>query len=130
MCSWGSIAGIYQQVLCETALYHGHNDFTRMSLGASFSVIDDYFSFITELTYSTELKRTIVSHFICSKNDEPAFEVHLDIEGLEKKGVLKYIYDGTSIPMVFNGLLPDLSFLDASFSESVHASEYSDRQPD
>lgn len=99
---------------------HGHNDFTQMSLGASFSVIDDYFNFITELTYSTELKRTIVSHFICSKNDGPTFEVHLDIETLEKKGMLKYIYDATSISVVFNGLLPDSSFLDASFSEGVH----------
>ncbi|HCI6982065.1 TPA: AAA family ATPase, partial [Klebsiella variicola subsp. variicola] len=99
---------------------HGHNDFTRMSLGASFSLNDNYFNFITELTYSTELKKTIVSHFICSKNNNPAFEVHLDIEALENKGVLKYVYDATSIPMVFNGLLPDSSFLDASFSEEVH----------
>lgn len=46
--------------------------------------------------------------------------MHLDIEALENKGVLKYVYDATSIPMVFNGLLPDSSFLDASFSEEVH----------
>ncbi|HIB9547349.1 TPA: hypothetical protein ACWYKR_005568, partial [Klebsiella pneumoniae] len=38
---------------------HGHNDFTRMSLGASFSLNDNYFNFITELTYSTELKRPL-----------------------------------------------------------------------
>lgn len=88
---------------------HGHNDFTRMSLGASFSLNENYFNFITELTYSTELKdHCITLHLL--KNNNPAFEVHLDIEALENKGVLKYVYDATSIPMVFNGLLPDSSF--------------------
>ncbi|WP_379058693.1 AAA family ATPase [Pectobacterium brasiliense] len=84
---------------------HGHNEYTRLELGATFDCDGEQISFVTELTFSTELKTLLVSNFKSIYKDI-TYQAELDLEGLEKNGSVKYIYEGKVQELVFDGLIP------------------------
>ncbi|MEZ3416542.1 DUF3696 domain-containing protein [Pantoea dispersa] len=90
---------------------HGHAEFSQISLGANFKLNNIELAFVTELTYSTELKKTVVLNFYLATNDQVVFEVNLDLESLEKKKELLYLFGKERLNLKFNGLLPDFSSL-------------------
>lgn len=90
-------------------IVHGHSEFSQMSLGASFNIGPKDIGFVTEITYSTELKRIVVSKFRVACDDEFVFELTLNLESLEKKGGVFYNLDGKPIDVIFNGILPDFN---------------------
>lgn len=93
------IGASYQDIV------HGHNEYTRLELGASFDCDGDDISFFTELIFSTELKTLLVSKFNAVIKNE-TYQAELDLEGLEKSGNVNYLSNGKKQEIVFEGLIP------------------------
>lgn len=93
------IGASYQDIV------HGHNEYTRLELGASFDCDGEDISFFTELIFSTELKALLVSKFNAVIKNE-TYQAELDLEGLEKNGNVNYLSNGKKQEIVFEGLIP------------------------
>ncbi|MBL0867193.1 AAA family ATPase [Pectobacterium carotovorum] len=86
-------------------IVYGHNEYTRLELGATFDCDGVNVSFVTELTFSTELKMLLVSNFK-AKCKDIIYQAELDLEELEKNGSVKYLSEGKIQELVFDGLIP------------------------
>lgn len=93
------IGASYQDIV------HGHNEYTRLELGASFDCDGEDISFFTELIFSTELKTLLVSKFNAI-NKGVTYQAELDLEGLEKNGNVNYVSNGKKQDIFFEGLIP------------------------
>ncbi|MBU4682481.1 AAA family ATPase [Cedecea davisae] len=89
-------------------IVYGHNEYTRLELGATFDCNGKIVSFLTELTFSTELKTLVVSKFNANFN-EINFQAELDLEGLEENGDVKYLVEGETQSIIFDGLIPRIN---------------------
>lgn len=101
-----------------TDIIHGHFDFKKIELGADFIVNGHEFSFLTEIMYSTEVKKLVVSKFVATTN-KCSFEIVIDEEFLGEKNGIKYTYDSSYVNFKFNGLLPGSDVIDDSYGEDV-----------
>ncbi|OAE09887.1 AAA family ATPase [Pantoea sp. OXWO6B1] len=86
-------------------IVHGHTEYTRLVLGATFRINELNVSFTTELNFSTELKSLLVSNFKATIG-ETHYQAELDLEALGKDGVISYQSNGKAQNLIFNGLLP------------------------
>ncbi|MBE3434775.1 AAA family ATPase [Enterobacter cloacae complex sp. P21RS] len=93
------IAATYQD------LVHGHKEYTKLELGATFDCEGIIINFITELRYSTELSQLVVSKFSCSY-DEVCFNAEMDLEELESNNNLRYFVEDEFTLLDFDGLIP------------------------
>lgn len=95
------IAGDYND------LVHGHKDVTPLTLGAHFKKDSIVYSIKCDLIYSTELESVIIKSFTLLEFTDIIYQLDLDIDKLEKKGIATYCNAGKSTKATFQGLLPN-----------------------
>lgn len=85
-----------------------------ITLGADVEIKDTTYTFKTDLIYSTEIRKIIVSKFSWYKDEKVIFECFFDSLNSKKP---TYTLDGNKIYVTFTGLIPNIDKSQFNFKE-------------